>query len=60
MFMNNIYSINVMNEVAFYCTIDQFSEQFVTSKPVSQDSMASLDLYFVFIVIRAENAASHM
>ena len=49
-----------MNEVAFYCTIDQFSEQFVTSKPVSQDSMASLDLYFVFIVIRAENAASHM
>jgi len=56
MFMNNTYSINVMNEVAFYCGIYQFSEQFVTSKPVSHDSTASLDLYFLFILVRSENA----
>jgi len=36
MFINNTYSIDVMNEVAFHCTIYQFSQQFVTSKPVSQ------------------------
>jgi len=36
MFFNNTGSINAMDEVAFYYTIDQLPKQFVTSKLGSQ------------------------
>jgi len=42
-----------------YCTAYQFSELLLTSELETQ-SMVSLDLYFVFIFMRAENAVSHM
>jgi len=34
MFINSIDNINAVDEVSFYCTLYQFSEQFVTNKLV--------------------------
>jgi len=49
-----------MDVVAFHCTIYQFSDQVVTSKLSKSESTGSLDLCFVFVLVRAENGVSHM
>jgi len=49
--------INGTDGVPSYCTIYQFSSDRQTRK---SESPGSLDLYFFFIFVTAENAVSHM
>ena len=59
MFINKVDNINTMDKVTFAAQ-DINSRAIcdkLTGKPVST---AILDLYFIFILVKAENAVSHM